>query len=183
MCDYCVKLNKLLCGDTMSVCDSDSDIGSDTYRSESDLYPAENRITLIRFQLSIFPIIKGKSKLEASIHWGQIKNFIKGSVEALLQRKDLTLEQYCNEKVFHLKRVKITTEERLDVYAVYERYKALCAKEKFWDDVDKAEGVQRITNRKRGLKKSPSNQALSLTRKANGSIKEEKNCWAVFCLA
>lgn len=166
----------------MSEYDSDSDLGSDTFRSESDLFPPENRVTFLRFQLSIFPQIKGTTKLEPAVHWGQIKNFIKGSVEAILQRKDLTLDQYCNEKVFPAKRVRISADERRDVYALYERYKAFLMKDKLWDDVDKAEGVQRITNRKRGLKRSPSNQALSLTRKVTTKV-EEKTCWSdVFCI-
>jgi len=111
------------------------------HSEESDCdarYPSDSRVTFKRFQ-EIFLKIKEKTKssLEVKVHWDQIRTILKGSVEAILQDNCLTLDQYLNEKIFPYKRVRLTVEERKDVYAVFQRYQAIQVVEKLWDDVDK----------------------------------------------
>lgn len=156
-------------------------------KSEEQLFPPDKRVTLLRFQGSIFPLIKGQTKLDSCVIWNQIKTNIKGSKEALLRHQDLTKDQYCDEKAFPFKRVRLTPDQKIDVYSVYLRYKAFMTREKMWDDVDKAIGIQRLARQNTvGRTASQSNLYRSLSSHkvviSTPTKVAERTCWnALLC--
>ena len=109
--------------------------------SFEDTYPERSKVDFKRFQ-NIFLKIRENSYVDVKVHWEQIRTVLKGSVEAIVQGSSLTLEQYLNMNVFPYKRVKLTIEERKDVYAVFLRYKIVQHAEKLWDDVDKVNDLK-----------------------------------------
>jgi superfamily I DNA/RNA helicase len=87
------------------------------------------------FRDDIFPGIEGKSGLRDLVVWTQITSFLKGSVEAALAHRSLTLLEYL---AFAKDRVHLSKEQRADAYAMFERYQAVLMERKLWDDGDRA---------------------------------------------
>lgn len=108
---------------------------------DSEQFPEGSRIDFVRFEGSIYPAIRGNSKFNAQVHWNQIQSLIKGSVEAIMQSRPLSSEQYMNQKIFHSKRCSLNADERRDVYSVYTRYRQLQRRDHLWDDVDRVNNM------------------------------------------
>lgn len=134
--------------------------------TDEDRFPSRGRVDFERFEVTIFPNIKGHSHIEAVVHWKQINSIIKGSVEAILQGGDLTREQYLNENLFPKNRCSLDQKERRDVYGLYLRYKIVQTEEKLWDDVDKANSLQDLN---KSDKKSPISKSINIKTAPNHS--------------
>jgi len=86
------------------------------------------------------------SGLDAVVVWTQIRSFIKGSLEAVMQHSPLSLEQYLDTTVFGFERCRLLVPQRKKAYAVYKQYSDMLEKEGQWDDTDR---VIDILNRSR----------------------------------
>lgn len=109
---------------------------------EDPKFPNSGRVDFVRFESTIYPAVKGYTKLDAATHWNQITSMIKGSVEAIVQGNHVTREQYLDERIFSPQRCRLNQTERRDAYGFFLRYKMKLEEEKLWDDVDKANSLQ-----------------------------------------
>ena len=113
------------------------------------------RLDFKRFRDSIFPEISpSKSKMKRShkaqqhsvrseedgldplVAWTQIRSFIKGSIEAVLQHHPLTLDQYLDMKVFGKDRCRLSPDQRREAYHLYTLYDEMRRERGLWDDTD-----------------------------------------------
>lgn len=82
------------------------------------VYKASNRVDYGLFRSEIYPLLIGKkSKLsvDALVLWTQIRSFIKGSIESVLSRHPLTLDEYLDLKDFGLDRCRLSETQRREV--------------------------------------------------------------------
>lgn len=121
---------------------SSGDLKRLSSKFEDSKFPDSGRVDFARFESTIYPVIKGYSKLDAATHWSQITSILKGSVEAIVQGSHLTREQYLDEKLFPSQKCRLSQAERRDAYGFFLRYKIKQEEEKLWDDVDKANSFQ-----------------------------------------
>lgn len=99
-------------------------------------YLRSRRVDFPRFRTLMSTAVM-KSGLEAVVVWTQIRSFIKGSVEAVLQGKPLTLEQYLSVSVVGGDRCRLATDQRTRAFSVYVAYSAVLGEDVLWDDADR----------------------------------------------
>jgi superfamily I DNA/RNA helicase len=73
-------------------------------------------------------------KIDALVAWASIRSFIKGSIEALQLRRPLTEEDYMG---LGKKRCRLSQEQRITVFSIFQKYVAYCREGSLWDDCDK----------------------------------------------
>ena len=91
-----------------------------------------------RFKRDFF-VVYEKCGLDSLVLWTQIRSFIKGSVEALLQPgtcKFVTLDEYLDFVKFGSSRCRLSEEQRRIAYEVFEKYEAEKGRLNLWDDCD-----------------------------------------------
>ena len=81
-------------------------------------YPRDRRVDFQRFQ-AMYPDVRHKSRMDALIAWTQIRSFIKGSIEAALAGRPLTLQEYM---LLAEQRCRLAPDQRREAYAIYEAY-------------------------------------------------------------
>ena len=97
-------------------------------------YSTNKRVDYRQFRDTVYPKIKQSSKLDPLVMWSQIKSFLKGSIEAVLEGGELSLESY---QKFSKDRCRLQKQQREEAYEVYLRYKVLCQESGYWDDMDR----------------------------------------------
>jgi hypothetical protein len=105
--------------------------------SRRDFTP-KYRVDFNYFRDDFFPHMRDKDSPEALIVWTQIRSFIKGSIEAALLGRPLTLEEYLDTNVFGEEgRCRLPVEQRRKAYAMYLAYEKELAGSGMWDDSDR----------------------------------------------
>jgi superfamily I DNA/RNA helicase len=110
------------------------------------LYRSTRMVTYQRFRTEIYPTLSrvGRVALDALVVWTQIRSFIKGSIEAVLAQRPLTLEEYLDTKVFGSERCRLNRDQRKEAYESYIRYQAFLDSEVgWWDEADRIGGLLR----------------------------------------
>jgi AAA domain len=102
--------------------------GSDT---AAPVFLPSQRIDFVRFKRYMWDTSSG---IDALIVWTSIRSFIKGSIEALQQRRPLNKDQYLG---LGKRRCRLSPEQRGDVYAEYERYEIYRKELQLYDDCDR----------------------------------------------
>ncbi len=104
---------------------------------ERGLYPKRNRVRLERF-LGMLPkanqFRRGKH-LDPSIAWTQIRSYIKGSIEAVIAGRPLTLDEYL---ALAPGRCRLTPDQRREAYAIFEVYEGQLKQAGLWDESGRA---------------------------------------------
>ena len=96
-------------------------------------------VTYERFCSDIWPTIQGSEKELDVLHvWTQIRSFIKGSYEATVQRRPLTMMQYTDLALFSKDRCRLKGDQRIRAYGIYEEYQRILEKNGWWDELDRA---------------------------------------------
>jgi superfamily I DNA/RNA helicase len=94
------------------------------------------RVTYRRFVTDFFGRTKVRRgcSLDALVVWTQIQSFIKGSIEAVMLKRSLLLDEYLQ---LGEDRVRLSTEQRRDAFAVFQLYTDFCEEKRLWDDADR----------------------------------------------
>ena len=97
-------------------------------------YPASCRVDFELFKRmlpGLRSVKRGTTLLDEHVLWMQIRSFIKGSLEAAMAGRPLTLREYL-ELVPN--RCRLAEEQRREAYAVFEKYEGILIREGLWDD-------------------------------------------------
>jgi hypothetical protein len=81
---------------------------------------------------------KAGLSLRPLVVWTNIRTFIKGSVEAVIKGEPLSFDEYT---ALGRSRVRISEDQRREVYCVYERYAEYLKKNKMWDEEDRVQNL------------------------------------------
>jgi hypothetical protein len=94
------------------------------------------RVTYRRFVTDFFGRTKVRRgcSLDALVVWTQIQSFIKGSIEAVMLKRSLLLDEYLQ---LGEDRVRLSTEQRRDAFVVFQLYTDFCEEKRLWDDADR----------------------------------------------
>lgn len=113
-------------------------------------------VDYLRFSREIYPVITqtianktssgggGKTSngvLDALIVWTQIRSFMKGSIDAILQGGMLSLNSYLDMAVFSKDRCRLQVEQRRQAYELFQRYERYLQEKRLWDDMDKIRSI------------------------------------------
>ena len=101
------------------------------------MFIPSRRVDFSRFRDNIYKDIRQESDLEPLVVWTQIRSFIKGSVEAVIQKSHLSLDQYKDVAVFGHDRCRLSLPQRQDAYVIYNRYENILKSRGLWDDGDR----------------------------------------------
>ncbi len=93
-------------------------------------YLKGKRVDFQRFQ-GMYPGMRPKLRMDALIAWTQIRSFIKGSIEATLAGRPLTLGEYMG---LAEERCRLSPDQRREAYAVYEAYEGQLQRSGLWDE-------------------------------------------------
>lgn len=87
-------------------------------------FPSRNRIDFSRFKEEYGSIMVNNFDIDPLTVWTQVRSFIKGSIEALIENEGepLSKEQYLDTKMMGSKRCRLNMEERENAYAAFQKY-------------------------------------------------------------
>jgi hypothetical protein len=88
----------------------------------------------IDFQRFKREVWKPCMEIDALIAWTSIRSFIKGSIEAVMANQPLSKDAYLG---LGKKRCRLSEEQRLAVYNVFDKYQLYCSNGKLWDDCER----------------------------------------------
>jgi hypothetical protein len=109
----------------------------DSLADEHSLYSVRNLVRLERF-LGMLPIagqFRRGRYLDPSVVWVQIRSFIKGSIEAAIAGRPLTLDEYL---ALSSGRCRLTPDQRREAYATFEMYEGQLRQAGLWDESGRA---------------------------------------------
>ena len=97
-----------------------------------DTYQNFNYMSFDRFKAEVYCGDKGS--IDPLLVWTCIKSYIKGSIEAVI--KNITKKALGKDEFMSLgsKCCRLTQEQRLEVYSIYERYEQYMSESNLWDD-------------------------------------------------
>lgn len=94
-----------------------------------------HKVTFRRYSGQIWDVIKGREEdMNALLVWTQIRSFIKGSLEAALAGRPLSLTEY---RGLSRNRCRLTDEQRCRAYALFELYQGTLDRNGWWDQEDR----------------------------------------------
>jgi hypothetical protein len=97
------------------------------------VYPVRNVVRFERF-LGVLPAstqFRRGLYLDPSVVWMQIRSFIKGSIEAAMAGRPLTLDEYL---ALAPERCRLTPDQRREAYAIFEVYEGHMMQAGLWDE-------------------------------------------------
>ncbi len=97
-------------------------------------YNARSRVDYVRFRAMLpapRPLKRGGERLDTLVLWTQIRSFIKGSIEAALAGRPLTLGEYLD---LAPERCRLAPHQRREAYAVFQEYESRLVRDGLWDD-------------------------------------------------
>jgi ankyrin repeat protein len=108
-------------------------------------FAAIRKMTFRRFAGEFFDSKMRRScSLDKLVVWMQIQSFIKGSIEAIMLKRPLQLDEFLE---LGKDRVRLNQEQRRVAFSVFVMYTAFCEHNKYWDDADRIlELVSRLRN-------------------------------------
>ena len=108
-------------------------------------FAAIRKMTFRRFAGEFFDSKMRRScSLDKLVVWMQIQSFIKGSIEAVMLKRPLQLDEFLE---LGKDRVRLNQEQRRVAFSVFVTYTAFCEDNKYWDDADRIlELVSRLRN-------------------------------------
>ena len=99
----------------------------------ADRWKREHHVDFNMFKMVFFPSIRKRCPMEPSILWTQIRSFIKGSIEAVMQRRYLTKDEYLQLGV---DRCRLNNKQRAIAYEAYQLYEMYQTDHNYWDISD-----------------------------------------------
>ena len=102
-------------------------------QKDAGLYPVCDRVRHARFVGMLPTVALGNQRLnlDSLVVWTHIRSFIKGSIEAVLAGRPLTLKEYL---ALAPERCRLTSDQRREVYSVFEVYEGQLARDRLWDE-------------------------------------------------
>jgi len=108
-------------------------------------YDPRRRVSYPRFLRDLWPTARGAgaraSSLDPLTAWTQIRSFLKGSAEAVLNGGGLDATDFAGAAAFNNRTRLAADDERADACRVCRRYDALLKDRRLWDDADRARTV------------------------------------------
>ena len=101
----------------------------------SESLPTDRAMDFSRFKHEGFDADSG---LDSLVIWGQIRSFIKGSIDAVSEGRPLTQCEYLK---LGQNRCRLSRDQRVAAYSAYERYQKYLSKESLWDDCDRVSAL------------------------------------------
>ena len=86
--------------------------------------------------------------LDALVVWMQIQSFIKGSIESVMHKRPLLLDEYLE---LGEDRVRLTSEQRRAAFAVFQQYTAFCEEKGIWDNATRVLNLIRHFKKKSAM--------------------------------
>ena len=88
-----------------------------------------------RFTVEFFDSKMRRScSLDPLVVWMQIQSFNKGSIEAVMLKRSLQLDEFLE---LGENRVRLNDLQRRAAFAVFQKYTAFCKQNQCWDDADR----------------------------------------------
>jgi len=78
--------------------------------------------------------LTSKLLLDALVVWTQIQSFIKGSIEAVMLKRPLCIDEFL---ALGEDRVRLNEAQRRETFIVFQSYSAFCKEHSYWDDCDR----------------------------------------------
>jgi hypothetical protein len=105
----------------------------DSVAHQPGLYPVRDRVRFERFtgMLPAVSQFRRGRRLDPLVVWTQIRSFIKGSIEAAMAGRPLTLHEYLT---LAPERCRLTPDQRREAYAAFEVYEGQLARARLWDE-------------------------------------------------
>ena len=100
-----------------------------------DTYQNFNYISFDRFKAEVYG--GGKGLIDPLLVWTCIKSYIKGSIEAVTDMKSNKILEKEKFLLLGSRRCRLTQEQRIEVYSIYERYEQYMTNSFLWDDCDR----------------------------------------------
>jgi len=114
----------------------------DVVYHENHPFPKEKRVDFRLFKHEFANVDCGT--LDLLTVWTQIRSFIKGSIEACIEKgRDLELNEYLNKEIMGENRCTLSSEDRKQAYEVYLKYTKWLFEGGLWDDCDRAAALVR----------------------------------------
>jgi hypothetical protein len=101
-----------------------------------DGFPEELEMRYYRFKREVY---SGEESLDPLLVWTSIRSFIKGSIEATLNKPShaLSRDDFLDFEKFGSKRCRLTREQRQVAYRIYKRYVKFMHDKEMWDECDR----------------------------------------------